>query len=443
MVYMSRSRVRSARTPGPSARTRPTDTVQCDLTAAGAVSRIMGAADAGTLQRLKRQLQRSAGNAAVQRLVAATDNRPGYGPSVAEPPTQRSHAEAVHDFLLQRQEDPRSGRDDLLDTMQLRALLEMATSDADYRWGATVFTRDWIRANQDKLEEILVSKLIPSANFDFRSTLDDEDEFAMRAIRRLNQMRHLLVRMIARHIVQHRVQWQRLLSQLPPDGPGRLFVHLTMQLRKFVFRDLGGGLAQPPQETAPLWEVAGNGHPAIISVDSARRRRQPEYIRVETGFLRTTSTVVFTFPVEVTVGPRVVPTPPPVPVPRPTPRRVTVAAELLFEFDSATILPGAEQALRDSLRDRPQRVDSSKAVEVRGHTDAVGSTAYNQALSERRANAVKQLLERIYPNFRDRVQATGLGEIQPVAPNRVGGRDNPEGRKKNRRVEIQFSVLEG
>lgn len=71
-----------------------------------------------------------------------------------------------------------------------------------------------------------------------------------------------------------------------------------------------------------------------------------------------------------------------------------------------------------------------------GHTDSIGSDAYNQKLSERRAAAVKAYLvsKGIEAN---RVYTEGKGEKQPVAENRTNGRDNPEGRAKNRRVEIE------
>jgi len=71
-----------------------------------------------------------------------------------------------------------------------------------------------------------------------------------------------------------------------------------------------------------------------------------------------------------------------------------------------------------------------------GHTDSIGSDAYNQRLSERRAGAVKAYLvsKGIEAN---RVYTEGKGERQPVAENRINGRDNPEGRAKNRRVEIE------
>ncbi|MBG3852672.1 OmpA family protein [Xanthomonas sp. WHRI 8391] len=77
---------------------------------------------------------------------------------------------------------------------------------------------------------------------------------------------------------------------------------------------------------------------------------------------------------------------------------------------------------------------STKDMQVRGHTDAKGSDAYNQALSERRADAVLAALRT--RGAAQSAGAKGYGESQPVAPNTLNGQDNPGGRQLNRRVEI-------
>lgn len=114
--------------------------------------------------------------------------------------------------------------------------------------------------------------------------------------------------------------------------------------------------------------------------------------------------------------------------------RVELAADVLFEFDKATLLPKAEETLtkaRDFIRER-----AAGAVRIEGHTDAKGDDAYNQRLSERRAQSVRQWFVRNgLGNLR--FSSRGLGETQPVAPNaKPDGSDDPEGRQKNRRVEI-------
>ena len=118
--------------------------------------------------------------------------------------------------------------------------------------------------------------------------------------------------------------------------------------------------------------------------------------------------------------------------------RIELAADVLFGFDSADLQPQAQDALKevaDFIRDRAQG-----EVRIEGHTDAKGSESYNQQLSERRAIAVHDwLLQREgLEGFAGVTFATrGYGESQPVAPNaHPDGADDPDGRQKNRRVEI-------
>ena len=76
------------------------------------------------------------------------------------------------------------------------------------------------------------------------------------------------------------------------------------------------------------------------------------------------------------------------------------------------------------------------SYEVEGHTDAKGDDAYNQRLSDRRADSVRQWLARQRLGSL-KFSAKGFGETQPVAPNtKPDGADDPDGRQKNRRVEI-------
>ncbi|MEA5122575.1 OmpA family protein [Xanthomonas floridensis] len=111
---------------------------------------------------------------------------------------------------------------------------------------------------------------------------------------------------------------------------------------------------------------------------------------------------------------------------------ITLNDRILFDFDKSDIRPDAARVL-DTLAAALGTV-TPKEMEVRGHTDAKGEDAYNQALSERRATAVLAALR-----ARGAAQAAGAkgyGETQPVAPNTVNGQDNPGGRQLNRRVEI-------
>jgi outer membrane protein OmpA-like peptidoglycan-associated protein len=119
----------------------------------------------------------------------------------------------------------------------------------------------------------------------------------------------------------------------------------------------------------------------------------------------------------------------------PTEVRIELAADVLFDFDKADLLPNAQQTLEKAaqiIRDR-----AKGEVRIEGYTDAKGSDAYNQKLSERRAEAVKAWFVN-QGNIRNvKFVTQGLGAINPVAPNtKPDGSDDPDGRQKNRRVEI-------
>ena len=115
--------------------------------------------------------------------------------------------------------------------------------------------------------------------------------------------------------------------------------------------------------------------------------------------------------------------------------RIELAADVLFDFDKADIRQDAASALHqvaDIIRDKSR----GRAVRIEGHTDAKGSDAYNQKLSDRRAQSVQQWLAQ-KEGLKVRMATQGLGAKKPVAPNnKPDGSDDPEGRQKNRRVEI-------
>ena len=75
-------------------------------------------------------------------------------------------------------------------------------------------------------------------------------------------------------------------------------------------------------------------------------------------------------------------------------------------------------------------------MRIEGHTDSIGSDSYNQALSERRAQAVKAYLVSKGISA-TRLSTEGKGESEPIADNTKNGRDNPEGRAMNRRAELK------
>lgn len=121
--------------------------------------------------------------------------------------------------------------------------------------------------------------------------------------------------------------------------------------------------------------------------------------------------------------------------------QVELSSDVLFDFDKADIKPEAENELKKlALIIREKRKGD---VLIYGHTDAKGSDVYNQKLSERRAGAVKSWLAEKGGVASGVIKTKGLGETQPVAPNaHPDGSDNPEGRAKNRRVEVVIQTVE-
>lgn len=115
---------------------------------------------------------------------------------------------------------------------------------------------------------------------------------------------------------------------------------------------------------------------------------------------------------------------------------ITIAADILFDFDQAILRPDAKTAL-GQISAAIAKYYPQNSLQIQGHTDAIGSDSYNQDLSVRRAIAVKQWLQTQGNIAASRMTTVGYGESRPVAANtRTDGSDNPEGRQKNRRVEI-------
>jgi outer membrane protein OmpA-like peptidoglycan-associated protein len=113
--------------------------------------------------------------------------------------------------------------------------------------------------------------------------------------------------------------------------------------------------------------------------------------------------------------------------------RIELSSDVLFDFDKAVLLPKAIPELEKVATVLKSYPKASCTIE--GHTDRKGSDPYNQKLSERRADSVKSWL--LSKGASNPMTIRGWGATKPVAPNTFpDGRDNPDGRQKNRRVEI-------
>jgi len=115
---------------------------------------------------------------------------------------------------------------------------------------------------------------------------------------------------------------------------------------------------------------------------------------------------------------------------------VVFLPEVYFEFDSSELTGTAQEKLSEIgvILIDPRALDRNVLVE--GHTDSIGNDAYNETLSLNRAEAVADALvtQGVHD---DRITRRGYGKKYPIAPNtEPDGRDNPEGRAQNRRVEI-------
>ena len=112
--------------------------------------------------------------------------------------------------------------------------------------------------------------------------------------------------------------------------------------------------------------------------------------------------------------------------------KVTVGNDVLFDTASANLRSASRQAIRD-MADVFEKYPNT-TISVKGHTDSVGSAAYNEGLSERRADSVARFLQDLGVRG-SRIQAIGYGESSPRATNNTA-----QGRQLNRRVEIHINA---
>ncbi|MFG1943073.1 OmpA family protein [Nonomuraea sp. NPDC048826] len=120
---------------------------------------------------------------------------------------------------------------------------------------------------------------------------------------------------------------------------------------------------------------------------------------------------------------------------------VALRTDVLFAFDKATLSKRAAAILDEAVAETRERADPDKPpVIIEGHTDSKGGDSYNQELSVRRAEAVRDYLaDKLGDGYV--YKAEGKGESEPIAKNeKRDGSDNPQGRARNRRVEISYTI---
>jgi outer membrane protein OmpA-like peptidoglycan-associated protein len=109
----------------------------------------------------------------------------------------------------------------------------------------------------------------------------------------------------------------------------------------------------------------------------------------------------------------------------------TAVLNVLFASNSDRILPTYYADLAKLGQALTPILASGANVRIEGHTDSLGPDQYNQRLSQKRAESVKQYLVQNSTLPPERLVAEGYGKSQPIAPN-----DTPEGRSQNRRVQV-------
>jgi outer membrane protein OmpA-like peptidoglycan-associated protein len=116
---------------------------------------------------------------------------------------------------------------------------------------------------------------------------------------------------------------------------------------------------------------------------------------------------------------------------------VDLAADVLFAVDSDKLTPAAKAKIQAAATEINNR-SAGGAIQVVGHTDSTGTTAHNDDLSKRRAQAVQAALQPLLQVPGATLKVEGRGEREPVADNKT-----PAGRQENRRVSVIFTPKEG
>jgi OOP family OmpA-OmpF porin len=121
------------------------------------------------------------------------------------------------------------------------------------------------------------------------------------------------------------------------------------------------------------------------------------------------------------------------PPPPPTPKVMVFDAAALFAVDKANLTPEGQQKIKEYREQARAELSSAKTVKITGHTDSTGKPDYNQQLSLKRAEAVRDYLISIGADA-SKMEVAGMGETNPIADNKTAA-----GRAQNRRVEVEVT----
>jgi OmpA-OmpF porin, OOP family len=119
------------------------------------------------------------------------------------------------------------------------------------------------------------------------------------------------------------------------------------------------------------------------------------------------------------------------PPPPPTPKVMVFEAAALFGVNKAEISPAGKEKIKEYREQARAEMSSATTIKITGHTDSSGKPAYNQKLSVKRAEAVRDYLISLGADA-SKMEVSGMGADKPIADNKT-----KEGRAKNRRVEVE------
>ncbi|CAG0952251.1 Outer membrane protein A [Burkholderiales bacterium] len=181
-------------------------------------------------------------------------------------------------------------------------------------------------------------------------------------------------------------------------------------LSGFVAASLCTGLAvaqADPKNSGYVLDNAGKPNPNVV--------RSGTNLCWRTGFWTPAMAIAECDPdlVKKPEPPKVAEPPKPAEPAKPQVKKITLSSKALFDFDKAVLKPEGKKALDTEVVARLKEVQKLELVLVTGHTDRLGSQAYNQKLSEKRANAVKDHLAAAGVP-KDKIETLGMGKTQPV-----------------------------